>query len=86
MAFASLTYKEVHMTDLEKYETDAIRVTYDPGVCVHAAECIRGLPEVFNADAQPWIQPQNADLNAVAEQIKRGPSGALQYQFLKQPE
>jgi uncharacterized Fe-S cluster protein YjdI len=74
------------MTDIETYETDVISVTYDPAVCVHGAECVRGLPEVFNADAQPWIQPQNADPSAVAEQVKRCPSGALQYQFLKQSQ
>jgi uncharacterized Fe-S cluster protein YjdI len=71
------------MAHLEKYEADAIRVTYDPGICTHAAKCLGGLPEVFNAGAQPWVQPQNADPNAVAEQVKRCPSGALQYQLLK---
>ena len=74
------------MADLQTYETDAIRVTYDPGVCTHAAECLRGLCEVFNGDAKPWVQPQNADPNAVAEQVKRCPSGALQYQLLNQPK
>jgi uncharacterized Fe-S cluster protein YjdI len=74
------------MADLQTYETDAIRVTYDPGVCNHAAECVRGLPQVFDSKAQPWIQPQNADPNAVAEQVRRCPSGALQYELLNQPE
>lgn len=74
------------MADKQEYQTDAIRVTYDPDVCKHAAECLRGLPQVFNVGAKPWIQPQHADAPAVAEQVGRCPTGALQYEFLSKPE
>jgi uncharacterized Fe-S cluster protein YjdI len=70
------------MAELQTYETDVIRVTYDPSVCIHAAKCVSGLPAVFNGDAKPWIQPANADPEAVAGQVKRCPSGALQYEML----
>jgi uncharacterized Fe-S cluster protein YjdI len=72
------------MADLQTYETEAIRVTYDPQICTHAAKCVSGLPAVFDANARPWVRPGNADPNAVSEQVKRCPSGALQYEFLKQ--
>lgn len=29
---------------LQVYETPEITVTFDPGVCIHSAVCIRGLP------------------------------------------
>jgi uncharacterized Fe-S cluster protein YjdI len=70
------------MADTRSYQSDAIRATYDPKICIHSATCAKGLPAVFNGDATPWVQPQNADAYAVAEQVKRCPSGALQYQFL----
>lgn len=64
------------------YENANIRVTYEPDVCEHAAECVKGLPGVFNADARPWIQMDNAAPSEVAEQVRRCPSGALQYELL----
>lgn len=57
-------------------------MTYDAEVCQHAAECVKGLPQVFNGDAKPWIQLANADARAIAEQVKRCPGGALQYELL----
>ncbi|MFU8860189.1 MAG: CDGSH iron-sulfur domain-containing protein [Cyclonatronaceae bacterium] len=61
------------------YESDQIQVTYDVGRCIHAAECVRGLGEVFNPDEKPWIKPENSDAGSIAEVIHRCPTGALQY-------
>jgi CDGSH-type Zn-finger protein/uncharacterized Fe-S cluster protein YjdI len=62
-----------------RYEGDSILVTYDLGRCLHAAECVRGLPEVFDPDSKPWVDPDGADADRVAEVIHRCPTGALQY-------
>lgn len=59
------------------YTADGIAVTYDASLCFHAAECVRGLPAVFHPDVRPWITPQAADPDAVAEVVDRCPSGAL---------
>lgn len=67
---------------LQEYQDEAIRVTYDAEVCQHAAECVKGLPQVFNGDAKPWIQLANGDPTAIAEQVKHCPSGALQFEML----
>ena len=40
---------------------------------------MRGLPNVFDPDVRPWIQPQNAAADAVAEVVRRCPTGALHY-------
>ncbi|MGW0215169.1 (4Fe-4S)-binding protein [Micromonospora chokoriensis] len=53
--------------------------TFDGRSCLHFAECLRGLPEVFDVRARPWITPDNADSAAVAEVVERCPSGALRY-------
>ena len=62
------------------YEGAEITVYFDKQRCRHFAECLRGLPEVFNARQRPWIAPDAASAALVAEVIRRCPSGALHYQ------
>ncbi|MFB7352780.1 (4Fe-4S)-binding protein [Streptomyces gardneri] len=64
---------------LKEYEGEGITVTFEPRRCLHATECVRGLPEVFDLSRRPWVQPDAADPGLVAEVIRRCPSGALQY-------
>jgi uncharacterized Fe-S cluster protein YjdI len=61
------------------YHGSDITVTFDGSRCLHFAECLRGLPEVFDVKARPWITPDNADAAAVADVVERCPSGALHY-------
>src|SRR6266487_3493477 len=61
------------------YLADDITVFYDGTRCRHFAECLRGLPQVFNGKERPWIQPANADPDLVAEVVRRCPTGALHY-------
>lgn len=62
-----------------RYEGAGIAVSYEVGRCLHAAECLRGLPEVFDAGRRPWVEPAAASADRVAEVVERCPSGALQY-------
>jgi len=62
---------------VKTYVGAQIEVTFDGDRCLHAAECVRGLPAVFDAHKRPWIQPDGADATAVAEVVRRCPSGAL---------
>lgn len=64
------------------YRGDAIEVSFDLERCIHVAECLRGHPGVFKLDRKPWILPDAADPDAVAEVVERCPSGALQYRRL----
>jgi len=50
-----------------------------PRRCVHAAECLRGLPQVFNVRRRPWVDPNAAAPERIAEVISRCPSGALSF-------
>ncbi len=65
------------MAKKQTYPGEHLTVTYDPAACSHAGECVRGLPEVFDAKKRPWIKPDAADAAAVAEAVSRCPSGAL---------
>ncbi|WP_159618814.1 (4Fe-4S)-binding protein [Arthrobacter zhaoguopingii] len=62
------------------YVGDRITVLFETSRCRHVAECLRGLPGVFNVDRRPWIIPSAADPAQVAKVIRRCPSGALQYE------
>lgn len=66
---------------VQKYEGREIMVTYDKSLCIHVAECLRGLPAVFDTSQRKWIAPDNAEAAKVAETVEKCPSGALQYQF-----
>ncbi len=65
------------MSEAKHYRSETIEVTFDGGRCIHAAECIRGLPAVFDTDQRPWIQPSAAAAEEIAAVIARCPSGAL---------
>ena len=54
-------------------------IAYDTERCIHAAECTRGLPAVFDNSRRPWIQADAASTNAIAAVIARCPSGALHF-------
>ncbi|MGW1893689.1 (4Fe-4S)-binding protein [Streptomyces sp. NPDC002004] len=61
------------------YKGEAVTVSFDGKRCLHAAECVRGLPAVFDTERRPWISPDGAPADKVAEVVRRCPSGALQY-------
>ena len=52
-----------------------IELSWDPRRCIHTAECIHSLPEVFDAERRPWIKPAGAMPNEIAGVIERCPSG-----------
>jgi CDGSH-type Zn-finger protein/uncharacterized Fe-S cluster protein YjdI len=68
---------------IKLYESDDITVSYDLKRCIHAGECVRGLPEVFDVNKKPWIQPDRARAEAIADVIEKCPTGALHYEMIK---
>lgn len=66
--------------DIHTYSGEHIEVTYDVNRCIHARECVRGLPDVFDPDKRPWIEPDNADVEDLSEVIMECPTGALQFE------
>jgi len=64
------------------YAAPEVTVFYDRGRCRHYAECVRGLPRVFDPTRRPWIRADLADPQAVAEVVRRCPTGALHYRLL----
>jgi uncharacterized Fe-S cluster protein YjdI len=67
----------------EYKKSDKVVVRYDPAICIHAGECVRGLPSVFSLSRKPWIDVNGATAAEIIEQVKRCPSGALSYELLE---
>ncbi|MDR1450081.1 MAG: (4Fe-4S)-binding protein [Propionibacteriaceae bacterium] len=67
------------MTRRPYYGSDII-VTFDAARCLHAAECVRGLPAVFDTSRKPWVLPDAAAADMVATVVRRCPTGALAYE------
>lgn len=65
------------MSRTKAYRGDGITVHFEAARCIHAAECVQGLPGVFDPKARPWIQPTHATTDEVAAVVARCPTGAL---------
>jgi len=65
-----------------EYIGEQISVGYDAKRCIHAAECVHGLPAVFDPDRRPWVEPDEARADAIAEVVGRCPTGALRFERL----
>ncbi|MEV3860828.1 (4Fe-4S)-binding protein [Streptomyces sp. NPDC050095] len=69
-------------TTRKSYRGNVITVSFDARRCLHAAECVRGLPQVFDTGRRPWIEPDAAPGDEVAAVVRRCPSGALRYELV----
>ncbi len=65
---------------IKEYRHGDVRVTYDADLCIHAAECVRGLPQVFDPQARPWIRVERANPEDLRAVIAKCPSGALHFE------
>ena len=66
--------------DIHQYTGEDIVVEYDVNRCIHARECVRGLPDVFDPDKRPWIDPDQGDVDELMSVIMDCPTGALQFE------
>ena len=63
----------------KEYIKDDLTVVWQPHMCTHATKCWKGLGEVFNPTARPWINMDGASIEAIKKQVSACPSGALSY-------
>ncbi|WP_300681602.1 (4Fe-4S)-binding protein [Nocardioides sp.] len=64
---------------IREYAGRGVVITWEPGRCRHAAECVRGLPTVFDSQARPWIDAGGAGVEEIVAVVDRCPSYALGY-------
>jgi CDGSH-type Zn-finger protein len=63
----------------ETYAGKRITIFDNRAICAHAGFCSDGLSAVFRMKAEPWIDPDGAELAEVVATIRKCPSGALSY-------
>ncbi|MDG1517693.1 MAG: (4Fe-4S)-binding protein [Flavobacteriales bacterium] len=63
----------------KEYSNGEIVVVWKPKTCIHAAECVKALPQVYDPKASPWMKIENATTEELKVQIGKCPSGALSF-------
>jgi uncharacterized Fe-S cluster protein YjdI len=63
----------------DSYVADGITVFDDRSRCAHFGQCTDRLPTVFRAAAEPFVDPDNAAPDSIADVVAGCPSGALAY-------
>jgi uncharacterized Fe-S cluster protein YjdI len=64
------------------YLNDQIEVHWEPKLCIHTQNCVRGLGEVFDPQGRPWVHVDAADADRIAETVLTCPTGALHFRRL----
>lgn len=65
------------MSKEKEYTNGEVTVVWKADLCIHSANCVKGLPEVFNTKKRPWINAQGAGTREIIDQVRKCPSGAL---------
>jgi len=60
-----------------EYKGQHATVRYELKRCIHAAECVKGAPDVFDPKRKPWVAPDEAPQAKLLAVIDRCPTGAL---------
>lgn len=67
--------------EVKAYSGEDIVIYDNRGVCSHDGSCVNLLPQVFDKDQKPWINPDGAKVTEIIKTIEECPSGALSYGF-----
>jgi CDGSH-type Zn-finger protein/uncharacterized Fe-S cluster protein YjdI len=60
-----------------EFHGPGVSVTWSRRRCIHVAECVFGLPTVFEPGRRPWVDATQAAVDAIARVVARCPTGAL---------
>lgn len=60
-----------------EYTNGELTVLWDSDKCTHCEACWRGLPQVFDPNARPWVNMAGATTEEIFAQVAQCPSGAL---------
>jgi uncharacterized Fe-S cluster protein YjdI len=66
-------------TSTRNYTNGDVTVVWQPDVCIHSRVCFSNLPQVFDPGQRPWVAIDGATTEAIVNQVKKCPSGALSY-------
>lgn len=64
---------------IKEYSNGEVTIVWKPAKCIHSANCVHGLGDVFQPKEKPWIKVDAASTDALINQVKECPSGALSF-------
>lgn len=64
---------------ISRYKAKTLTIYFDKTICSHSAVCLNSLPEVFDVERFPWVDPYGASEKKIMEVIEKCPTGALSY-------
>ena len=64
---------------IREYAAQRITIRYDIKRCIHASECVRRLPQVFDVNRRVWIDATQGSPEEIAEVVQHCPTGALHF-------
>lgn len=67
------------MGKTREYTNGEVTIVWEAKKCIHSGICVKGLPKVFRPTVRPWIAIENAETDALINQVKQCPSGALSF-------
>lgn len=62
-----------------EFAGEVVTVYWNARRCIHAEECIHGLPTVFDPQRRPWIEPDRGSAEEVKSAVLACPTGALHF-------
>lgn len=61
----------------KEFTNGELTIVWRPVKCIHSGICVKTLPEVYDPNKKPWIQPENATTEKLVRQVGACPSGSL---------
>jgi NTE family protein len=65
--------------EVRHYDAENITISYDAKRCIHAEECVRSLPRVFDPGRRVWVDVTQGNAGEIANVVQRCPTGALHF-------
>ncbi len=66
---------------VKEYSNGEVTVYWRPDLCIHSANCLIELPEVFDSGKRPWINIKAASTEEIIRTVNTCPSRALVYRL-----
>lgn len=62
---------------IKEYTNGEVTVLWEASKCIHSANCVKNLPEVFKPKEKAWVHVENSTSEKIVSTVAKCPSGAL---------
>lgn len=76
---SELTEYRNNKEHIREYSNGEVTVFWNSDLCIHSANCLIGLPDVFDTQKRPWINIHGSSSKEIMKVVDTCPSRALTY-------